>query len=135
MREVGFKRSAVSRADASFMKELQRLQAEGQLEEFEKLSMLADACQTARDGLGPLECEGAEAQQEFEGHMWELRQVEDEIFERFASEFEETDEEASVISDSSSAHDILEIFYTSHRKQRWTTISTEQSCKTEFTFY
>lgn len=110
MREVGFKRSTVSRADESFMKELQRLQAEGYLKEFEKLSMLADACQTARDGLGPLESEGAEAQREFEGQMWELRQAEDETFRMFASEFEETDEEASVISDSSSAHDILEIF-------------------------
>ncbi|KAF7863096.1 hypothetical protein EAF04_007179 [Stromatinia cepivora] len=109
MREVGFKRSAVSRSDASFMKELQRLQAEGQLEAFEQLSRLADACQSARDGLGPLEDEGIEAQRKFEGDMWELRQAEDALFENFESEFGEVYEESSVASSSSSAHNILGI--------------------------
>ncbi|TEY62713.1 hypothetical protein BOTCAL_0158g00080 [Botryotinia calthae] len=109
MREVGFKRSAVSRADASFMKEIQRLQAEGQLGAFEQLSKLADACQLARDGLGPLEYEGFEAQKKLQGHVWELQQVEDALFERFASELGEGYEESSVTSDSSSAHNILGI--------------------------
>ncbi|KAM0125655.1 hypothetical protein ACHAP3_009647 [Botrytis cinerea] len=109
MREVGFKRSAVSQADASFMKEVQRLQAEGQLGAFEQLSKLADACQSARDGLGPLEYEGFEAQKKLQGHVWELQQVEDVLFESFASELGEGYEESSVTSDSSSAHDILGI--------------------------
>ncbi|TGO62520.1 hypothetical protein BCON_0019g00560 [Botryotinia convoluta] len=109
MREVGFKRSAVSRADASFMKEIQRLQAEGRLGAFEQLSKLADACQSARDGLGPLEYEGFEAQKKLQGHVWELQQVEDALFESFASELGEGYEESSVTSGSSSAHDILEI--------------------------
>ncbi|KAF5874233.1 uncharacterized protein Bfra_004240 [Botrytis fragariae] len=109
MREVGFKRSAVSQADASFMKEIQRLQAEGQLGAFEQLFKLANACQLARDGLGPLEHEGFEAQKEVQGHVWELRQVENELFESFASELGESYPESSVISSSSSAHDILEI--------------------------
>ncbi|KAJ8071911.1 hypothetical protein OCU04_002217 [Sclerotinia nivalis] len=109
MREVGFERTAVSQADASFMKELQRLQAEGQLEAFEQLSRLADACQSARDGLGPLEDEGIEAQREFEGEMWDLRQAEDALFENFAFEFGEVYEESSVTSSSSSAHNILEV--------------------------
>ncbi|APA05263.1 hypothetical protein sscle_01g000330 [Sclerotinia sclerotiorum 1980 UF-70] len=109
MREVGFKRSAVSRADASFMKELQRLKAEGQLEAFDQLTRLADACQSARDGLGPLEDEGMEAQREFEGEMWDLRQAEDALFENFSSDPGEVFEESSVASSSSSAHNILGI--------------------------
>ncbi|KAF7916520.1 hypothetical protein BELL_0413g00010 [Botrytis elliptica] len=109
MREVGFKRSAVSQADASFMKEVQRLQAEGQLGAFKQLSKLADACQSARDGLGPLEYEGFEAQKKLQGHVWELQQVEDALFESFESELGESYEESSVTSGSSSAHDILEI--------------------------
>ncbi|TGO22964.1 hypothetical protein BPAE_0149g00270 [Botrytis paeoniae] len=109
MREVGFKRSAVSQADASFMKEIQRLQAEGQLGAFEQLFKLANACQSARDGLGPLEHDGFEAQKKVQGHVWELQQVEDELFESFASELGESYQESSVISSSSSAHDILEI--------------------------
>ncbi|ESZ94918.1 hypothetical protein SBOR_4710 [Sclerotinia borealis F-4128] len=109
MREVGFKRTDVSWADARFMKELQRLQADGQLEAFGELSRLAAACQSARDGLGPLEHEGTEAQQKFEGHMWNLQKLEDTIFDNLEFEFEETDEESSVTSDSSSPHDILGI--------------------------
>lgn len=109
MREVGFKRSDVSEADASFMKELQSLQAQGRLHGFEELTRLADACQSVRDGLGPLEDEGIEAQRKFEGHMWELRQVEDAIFDKYESEFGEIYEESSTSSDSSSAHNILEL--------------------------
>ncbi|TGO35978.1 hypothetical protein BHYA_0139g00250 [Botrytis hyacinthi] len=109
MREAEIKRSAVSQADASFMKEVQRLQAEGQLGAFEKLFKLANACQSARDGLGPLEHEGFEAQKKVQGHVWELQQVEDELFETFASELGESYQESSVISSSSSAHDILGI--------------------------
>ncbi|KAF7936510.1 uncharacterized protein EAE97_007876 [Botrytis byssoidea] len=109
MREAEIKRSAVSQADASFMKEVQRLQAEGQLGAFEKLFKLANACQSARDGLGPLEHEGFEAQKKVQGQVWELQQVEDELFESFASELGESYHESSVISSSSSAHDILGI--------------------------
>ncbi|TGO09957.1 hypothetical protein BTUL_0149g00360 [Botrytis tulipae] len=109
MREAEIKRSAVSQADASFMKEVQRLQAEGQLGAFEKLFKLANACQSARDGLGPLEHEGFEAQKKVQGHVWELQQVENELFESFASELGESYQESSVISSSSSAHDILGI--------------------------
>ncbi|KAF7901329.1 hypothetical protein EAF00_003550 [Botryotinia globosa] len=109
MREAEIKRSAVSQADASFMKEVQRLQAEGQLGAFEKLSKLANACQATRDGLGPLEHEGFEAQKKVQGQVWELQQVEDELFESFASELGESYQESSVISSSSSAHDILGI--------------------------
>ncbi|TGO66197.1 hypothetical protein BOTNAR_0066g00370 [Botryotinia narcissicola] len=109
MREAEIKRSAVSQADASFMKEVQRLQAEGQLGAFEKLFKLANACQSARDGLGPLEHEGFEAQKKVQGQVWELQQVEDELFESFASELGESYQESSVISSSSSAHDILGI--------------------------
>lgn len=109
MREAEIKRSAVSQADASFMKEVQRLQAEGQLGAFEKLFKLANTCQSARDGLGPLEHEGFEAQKKVQGQVWELQQVEDELFESFASELGESYQESSVISSSSSAHDILGI--------------------------
>ncbi|QSZ31372.1 hypothetical protein DSL72_000937 [Monilinia vaccinii-corymbosi] len=108
MREVGYKRSAVSQADASFMKELQRLQAEGQLDGFEELSRLAHFCQAERDGLGPLEFEGCEVEREFEGHMCELQEAEDAIFNSLAFEFGETDEDSSVTSDSSSAHNVLD---------------------------
>ncbi|KAI9640509.1 hypothetical protein NHQ30_011255 [Ciborinia camelliae] len=109
MRKVGQKRSDVSRADDSFMKELQRLQAEGHLEAFKELSRLANYCQSVRDGLGVLEAEGIEAQQKIERCMWDLRQVEDKIVEILAYVFGEADEESSVASDSNSAHDILEI--------------------------
>lgn len=91
------------------MKEVQRLQAEGQPSAFEQLPKLADACQSARDGLGPLEYEGFEAQKKLQGYVWELQQVEDVLFESFASELGEGYEESSVTSDSSSAHDILGI--------------------------
>ncbi|CAD6447406.1 1ab26957-d3b8-4279-8b07-b2112a383677 [Sclerotinia trifoliorum] len=111
MRGVEFEREAISRADASFMKELQRLKAKGQLELFEHLSRLADTCQSARDGFGPLEDEVFEVQCWYEGRLWGLRQAEDALFEDFAPEFREVYEESPVASSSgsSSAHNILDI--------------------------
>ncbi|KAM3068657.1 hypothetical protein ACMFMG_011180 [Clarireedia jacksonii] len=87
MLEVGYKRNNVAQADANFMKELQRLQVQQQLGQFEELSKLAAECQLARDGLGPLENESAQIFGNWEGKMWVLGQEEDALYNEFAYEF------------------------------------------------
>ena len=91
MRKVGFKRQSVWMCDAAFMREVQRLTAEEPLEKFAGLRRLAADCQAARDGLGPLEQEGVEAEQRWEGHNWMLRQTEEGLYDEFKSDFEVAD--------------------------------------------
>ena len=67
MREVGLKRSAVWTSDAAFMREVQTRTTTNTLDDLKELSTLTAQCQTARDGLGPLEQEGIEAEQRWEG--------------------------------------------------------------------
>jgi hypothetical protein len=78
-RAASFKRQAVWVCDAKFMGEVQRLMAQGKLADFE--------CQNARDGLGPLEQEGIEAEQQWEGQIWRLRQAEEGLYAEFEDEF------------------------------------------------
>jgi hypothetical protein len=99
MLEVGYKRNNVAQSDANFMKELQRLQIQQQLGQFEQLSKLAIECQLARDGLGPLENESAQIFGNWEGKMWVLGQAEDALFNEFAYEFEAANGQPSVSTD------------------------------------
>ena len=86
-RAASFKRQAVWVWDAKFMGEVQRLTAQGKLAGFEELLRLAAECQNSRDGLGPLEQEGIEAEQQWEGQIWRLRQAEEGLYAEFEDEF------------------------------------------------
>lgn len=88
MREVGFKREEVWICDAAFMREVQRFMAEEPLEKFAELRRLGAECQAARDGLGPVEQEGIEAEQRWEGHGWKLRKTAEGLYDEFKDEFE-----------------------------------------------
>jgi hypothetical protein len=90
-REVGFKRTDVWVCDAKFMKELQKLSAQGKLKDFEELQKLGNACQNARDVLGPLEEQSIEADQRWESQTFRLMQAEDSVYKDFKAEFEEAD--------------------------------------------
>lgn len=85
-RQAGFRRRDVSTRDADFMKELQKLLAQGKLKGFEVLTERAGQCQHARDQLGPLEEEGIEAEQHLEGELWRLQQAQDSMMEKFREE-------------------------------------------------
>ena len=61
------------------MGEVQKLSAEGKLDGFEELRKLAAQCQGARDDLGPLEQEGTDAEQYWEGQIY--------IFENYPNPF------------------------------------------------
>jgi hypothetical protein len=74
------------------MEEVQRLAAAGQLTGNEELARLASDCQAARDGLGPLEQEGIEAEQLWQGRMWKLRQAEEYLYTEFKDEFEKAED-------------------------------------------
>lgn len=103
-REASIKRQNVWASDGKFMEEIQRLVAHGKLKEFEGLQRLAEGCQIARDGLGPVEQEAIETEQEWEGHTWILRQAEEEFDFEFQFEFEVADSYPPLpISVSSSA--------------------------------
>ncbi|KAH7416790.1 hypothetical protein BKA64DRAFT_277142 [Cadophora sp. MPI-SDFR-AT-0126] len=86
-REASFKRQEVWIWDAKFMGEIQKLSGEGKLAEFEELQKLAAQCQGARDDLGPLEQEGTEAEQYWEGQIYILRQAEEQLYNEFSREF------------------------------------------------
>ncbi|KAL5322343.1 hypothetical protein ACEPPN_010316 [Leptodophora sp. 'Broadleaf-Isolate-01'] len=86
-REAAFKRQEVWIWDAKFMGEVQRLSAEGKLAGLGELLKLAAKCQSARDDLGPLEQEGTEAEQHWEGQIYTLRQTEERLYNEFNREF------------------------------------------------
>jgi hypothetical protein len=86
-REASFRRRDVSDSDGKFMNEIQRLTAQGKLEDFEQLPRLAVGCQMTRDDLGPLEQEGIELEQQWEGRVWKLRQATEQLYEEFEPEF------------------------------------------------
>ncbi|PVH78967.1 hypothetical protein DL98DRAFT_232223 [Cadophora sp. DSE1049] len=86
-REAAFKRQEVWIWDARFMGEIQKLSAEGKLAGFEELQKLATQCQGARDDLGPLEQEGTDAEQYWEGQIYILRQAEEQLYNEFNREF------------------------------------------------
>ncbi|KAG4435150.1 hypothetical protein IFR05_009382 [Cadophora sp. M221] len=86
-REAAFKRQEVWIWDAKFMGEVQRLSAEGKLAGLGELLKLAANCQSARDDLGPLEQEGTEAEQHWEGQIYTLRQNEERLYNEFNREF------------------------------------------------
>ncbi|KAH8671861.1 hypothetical protein BGZ60DRAFT_430307 [Tricladium varicosporioides] len=89
-REAAFKREHVWDCDAKFMRELQQVIAQGRQylpEDFERLEELATECQVARDDLGPIEQEGIEAEQRWEGQIWSLRQAETRLYNDFDAEF------------------------------------------------
>lgn len=109
MREVGFARRDVWVSDAKFMREVQRILSEKDIEELKALSSLADECQAARDILGPLEQEGIEAEMSWEGVIWKLREEEVKLYTEFKSEFEKaaTYSQPSSTDDTSSYHHSL----------------------------
>ncbi|KAG4427570.1 hypothetical protein IFR05_016947 [Cadophora sp. M221] len=86
-REAAFKRQEVWIWDAKFMGEVQRLSAEGKLAGLGELLELTTKCQNARDDLGPLEQEGTEAEQHWEGQIYTLRQTEERFYNEFNREF------------------------------------------------
>ncbi|PMD40889.1 hypothetical protein L207DRAFT_512321 [Hyaloscypha variabilis F] len=88
-REASFKRQDVWLRDDELMRHIQELSAQGRFEGFEDLIQLASKCQTARDDLGPVEQEGIEAEQRWEGHLWELQRAEEQIYRDYQNEFEE----------------------------------------------
>jgi hypothetical protein len=87
-REAAFKRQDVWIWDAKFMVEVQRLTAEGKLAGLEELLRLGEKCQNSRNDLGPIEQEGIELEQRWEGNIWKLRQAEEHLYTEFAYEFE-----------------------------------------------
>jgi hypothetical protein len=87
-REALLKRKNVWVSDANFMKEVQYLVAKGKLAGFEELLRLANACQKARDGLGPIEQNDIEVEQRWEGQIWKLRHAEQHLYSEFKDEFE-----------------------------------------------
>jgi hypothetical protein len=103
MREVGFKRRAVWISDAAFMREVQRRMAQAIPDGFEELMRLATECQTARDNLGPLEQEGIEAEQHWEGAFWKLRQAEEKVLRKFEYEFQSAKSHSSPSTSASSS--------------------------------
>jgi hypothetical protein len=86
-REASYKRQDVWLRDAEFMRRVQELNAQGRFEGFDDLARLASKCQTARDILGPVEQEGIEAEQKWEGQLWELQQAEERIYRDYEDEF------------------------------------------------
>ncbi|KAE9367981.1 hypothetical protein N431DRAFT_445048 [Stipitochalara longipes BDJ] len=99
-REASFKRQDVWLRDDEFMRHIQELSAQGRFDGFEDLAQLASKCQIARDDLGPVEQEGIEAEQRWEGHLWELQRAEEQIYRDYQDEFGEA---ATYSSDSQSA--------------------------------
>lgn len=99
-REASFKRQDVWLRDAEFMRCIQELNAQGHFNGFNNLTQLANKCQLARDELGPVEQEGIEAEQIWEGQLWELQRAEERIYADYQDEFEEA---ATYSSDSKSA--------------------------------
>jgi len=87
-REATLRRQDVWMWDAKLMAELQRLTAEGKLAGLEELLRIGEQCQDARNDLGPIEQEGIEADQQWEGNIWNLRQAEEHLYKEFAYEFE-----------------------------------------------
>jgi hypothetical protein len=88
-REASFRRQDVWFRDADFMRYVQQLSAQGRFDGFEDLAKLADKCQIARDELGPVEQEGIEADQKWEGQLWELQRAEERIYNDYQDEFRE----------------------------------------------
>jgi len=88
MREVGLKRKSVWTSDAAFMKAVQQGMVGRIADSSEELVWLAEQCQIARDSLGPLEQEGIEAEQRWEGAFWKVRQAESKILKEFEYEFQ-----------------------------------------------
>jgi hypothetical protein len=88
-RQASFKRQEVWLRDAEFMRHVQELSAQGHFNEFKNLAQLAKKCQTARDVLGPVEQEGIEAEQRWEGQLWELQRAEERVFHGYQDEFGE----------------------------------------------
>ena len=103
-REASIKRQNVWSSDAKFMEEIQRLAALGKLEEFDELQRLAKECQITRDGLGPIEQEAIETEQEWEGKIWILRQAEDDFQFEFQYEFEVADSYPALPDSVASSH-------------------------------
>lgn len=102
-RIAGFKRRDVSNCDAALMKEVQKLTAQGKLKGFDELLSLAEYCQEARDGLGPLEEEGVEAEQRLEGDFWRLRKAQENLFDDFREEIHIAENYSSVPSSGSTS--------------------------------
>jgi hypothetical protein len=88
MREATFKRQDVWIWDAKFMGEIQRLTAQGKLADFDELRRIGEQCQNVRNGLGPIEQEGIDAEQQWEGSIWKLRQAEENLKMEFGYELE-----------------------------------------------
>jgi hypothetical protein len=91
-REATFKRQDVWIWDAKFMGEIQKLNAQGKLQGFEELSRLAAECQASRDLLGPLEQDSIEAESRWQGQIWKLKEVEEELYTDFEDEFRDAAE-------------------------------------------
>lgn len=91
-REATFKRQDVWIWDAKFMGEIQKLNAQGKLQGFEELSRLAAECQASRDLLGPLEQDSIEAESRWQGRIWKLKEVEEELYTEFEDEFRDAAE-------------------------------------------
>jgi hypothetical protein len=87
-REAGFKRQDVWICDAEFMRQIQVLGAERKFEGMEELLKQAERCQKARDSLGGPEQEGIEAEQRWEGRMWELQRAQERLFRDFQHEYQ-----------------------------------------------
>lgn len=90
-REAGLQREEVGICDDNFMKMVRKLIAQGLAREFEELIFLADRCQEARNELGPLEQQGNEAEQHWEGKIGDLQEAQDNFVSEFQMEFEMVD--------------------------------------------
>jgi hypothetical protein len=104
-REASFKRQDVWLRDAEFMRHVQKLSAQGRFDGFEDLALLANKCQIARDFLGPVEQEGIEAEQKWEGRLWELQRAEERIYHDYQEEFGEAAEYSLESQSAVSAED------------------------------
>ncbi|TAQ83130.1 hypothetical protein B7494_g8546 [Chlorociboria aeruginascens] len=103
-REIKFKRRAIWASDDRFMREVQTLSAREGFQGFEKLKELARQCQLARDNIGELEEEGNQAENHWEGQIWELHEAENNIYHEYQAEFQDAEGYSSTSGSEVSSH-------------------------------
>jgi hypothetical protein len=89
--EASNSRRHVSLCDASLMKAVQIMAAEGKFNGSEELLALYEECQKARDVLGPIEEEEFEERGNWFEKMWKLKELEESFYDDFEEEFQAAD--------------------------------------------
>jgi len=103
-RDLGFKRNDVSASDERFIRELQKLRADRQLDLFPELLPLADNCQETRNVIGPLDADYNEIEQEVEWNLSELQSAEESLYEYLDALLQSKDIHFSIPPSATSSH-------------------------------